>query len=307
MEKSELTKGSLAIVVSDIAPLYVKDAAGELADEALYGMIVTIDADEEDGLVPVTTHYRYSGFAPNECLLPISDEEAEKWRETANHIVTAPYTSVMSYPSVQAGKLTGVPRGAIISADCELEIGKSVYKTGSKEEYIVDEKGWVTVTLADGRTGYMRVAHIAEKSLDWHDIPEDTFRKRVVVSALCYLGASYRWGGKTPLGIDCSGLASMAYMLNGCLIYRDAHIKEGFPIKEITRDQMKPGDLIFFKGHVALHIGSERFVHATSYPGSDGVVLNSLNPADPDYREDLDKGVIAVGTVYPSPYCQISP
>ena len=69
-----------------------------------------------------------------------------------------------------------------------------------------------------------------------------------------YLGAQYRWGGKTPLGIDCSGIVSMAYLLNGVTIYRAAAIKSGFALHEISLEAAKPGDLLFFPGHVAMYL-----------------------------------------------------
>ena len=117
-------------------------------------------------------------------------------------------------------------------------------------------------------------------------------------TALSYLGTHYRWGGKTPVGIDCSGLVSMSYLLNGVVIWRDAQIRESFPVHPIPRSCKKPGDLLFFPGHVAMYLGQERFIHSTARAGSDGVVLNSLDPAAPDYREDLDKGMTAVGSIF---------
>ena len=42
---------------------------------------------------------------------------------------------------------------------------------------------------------------------------EQEFRDSIIKTALSYLGTSYRWGGKTTLGIDCSGLCQMAYLL----------------------------------------------------------------------------------------------
>ena len=49
---------------------------------------------------------------------------------------------------------------------------------------------------------------------------------------------------------------------------------------------------------MALYLGEGKYLHSTAKNGSDGVVINSLNPADPDYRADLDQGMTAVGTIF---------
>ena len=60
---------SFAVVVSDIAPLYTKpEPLCELADEALYGMVVEVLA-REGMYCRVRTHYRYEGWTPARCLL----------------------------------------------------------------------------------------------------------------------------------------------------------------------------------------------------------------------------------------------
>ena len=100
------------------------------------------------------------------------------------------------------------------------------------------------------------------------------------------------------MGIDCSGLVSISYLLNGVVIWRDAQIQEGFTVRHIPRGAMGPGDLIFFPGHVAMYLGEGRYIHATARAGSDGVVINSLDPAAPDYREDLAQSLTAVGSIF---------
>ena len=49
----------------------------------------------------------------------------------------------------------------------------------------------------------------------WGSLDETQTRANLIEDARLYLGTSYRWGGKTPYGVDCSGFTAMAYMLNG--------------------------------------------------------------------------------------------
>ena len=132
----------------------------------------------------------------------------------------------------------------------------------------------------------------------WYGGSEDAFRAAVCAQAKKYRGTEYRWGGKSGRGIDCSGLVSSAYMQCGVLIYRDAKIVEGWPMHEVAFEDKKPGDALFFPGHVALYLGEGRYIHSTGAAASGGVVINSLEPEDPLYRDDLVKSLYAVGSVF---------
>ena len=92
---------------------------------------------------------------------------------------------------------------------------------------------------------------------------------------------------------DCS-----SYYMCGIVIYRDAVIKEGFPVHEISFSAIKPADLLYFPGHVALYLGNGKYVHCTGNRNSFGCVINSLRPEDNDYRADLAESITSVGSVF---------
>ena len=90
----------------------------------------------------------------------------------------------------------------------------------------------------------------------------------------------------------------MAYLLCGVIIHRDASIKPEFCMHEISYEQIKMGDLMFFPGHVAMYLENGRFIHSTSHKGDEGVVLASLNPEDPDFRGDLLERMKTCGSIF---------
>ena len=278
-----------AVVNSPICPLMIQPRSNcELADEALYGMVVEVLEQTTPGYWKVRTHYRYEGYAPVACLA-IGDETAEEWAALPKKVVLhKSFCDVMAAPKVQSWPFITLPLGAVVAVTEAPEAGP---ETG-------EPTGWQAVTLVDGSEGYVRASWLDTYYDSPIDLPEKALRQRLVDTAMLYARTQYRWGGKTPLGIDCSGLVSMSYLLNGIVIWRDASIKEGFPLREIPRSEMKPGDLLFFPGHVAMYIGDGRYIHSTGKAGSDGVCFNSLDPTDDLYREDLDKKMTAVGTYF---------
>ena len=82
--------------------------------------------------------------------------------------------------------------------------------------------------------------------------------------ALQFVGNPYVWGGTSlTSGADCSGFVQSVYRHFGVSIPRTSAEKAGFG-REIAYEDMEPGDLVCYPGHVAMYIGGGRIVHARS-------------------------------------------
>ena len=86
--------------------------------------------------------------------------------------------------------------------------------------------------------------------------------------ASMYLNSPYLWGGKTPFGIDCSGLTQMIYRINGYKIPRDASQQSEFGETLSFIEESEPGDLAFFDDkegriiHVGMLLENNYILHA---------------------------------------------
>lgn len=275
---------SKGIIQAGIAALYAKPEEHQvIIDEGLYGMEAEI-LEKGDAFWKIRMEYNYEGYVRKGQILEGTWPDGQKLRIVKNQI------DVLEKQDVTSVLLQTMPRGSVLM----------------KAEYCQEEEqkpGWLKVQLVDGRIGFTKESFVADYvSLRFEkpDVAEETLRDLLAQAAQAYEGTAYRWGGKSPQGIDCSGLCAMAYLFNGIMIYRDAAIKPGFPIHQIPKEAMKKGDLVLFKGHVAMYLGGTRklFIHSTATPGSDGVVYNSFDPADPLYRKDLAEGILEVGSLF---------
>ncbi len=91
---------------------------------------------------------------------------------------------------------------------------------------------------------------------------EDRARDIVGV-ARQFLGVPYLWAGNSGFGLDCSGLVQVAYHACGLVCAADSQDQKDMP-GDVPADQ-QPGDLIFWKGHVAIETGEGTLIHANAH------------------------------------------
>ncbi|MDA7576662.1 C40 family peptidase [Candidatus Pelagibacter sp.] len=77
-----------------------------------------------------------------------------------------------------------------------------------------------------------------------------------------FLNTKYVWGGKTYNGIDCSALLQLFYYYNNSFYPRDTKDQIKYSRKQLKRKIFRKGDIIFWKGHVAVCINSKKLIHA---------------------------------------------
>lgn len=103
----------------------------------------------------------------------------------------------------------------------------------------------------------------------------------LMARAMALRGTRYRWGGTSRSGFDCSGFVTAVYKSEGVKLPRSSKDMAKVGVK-VPKDQLKPGDLVFFKtrrssriNHVGIYAGNGKFIHSSSGKGQ--VRVDSLN------------------------------
>ena len=229
VKAARYVEGRLYEVIDPQAPLRREPRPdAPLETEALKGERVTIyDANGEGWAWGQLAADGYVGWLPDNALAPAG--------AAPTHKVTALRTLVFPGPSIKLPPLEAPPLGA------RLAIAR------------IEDRMAVTLSGA-----YVPAAHLA---------PLDRNETDFVAVAERFLGTPYLWGGKTVLGLDCSGLVQVALTACGVACPRDSDMQEAALGTAVSVDPstLKRGDLVFWKGHVAIVRDRGSLLHANAY------------------------------------------
>jgi len=227
VEAEHFVEGTEQEVVVGLAPVR-KEPSHEapLVTEALAGERVTIyQTDEEGWTWGQLATDGYVGWLPAAALLAPGP--------APTHRVAALRTLVFPGPSIKLPPMDALPLGARIAMARE------------QESFAVTSSG-----------GFVPMRHLA---------PVANVDPDFVAVAERFVGVPYLWGGKSSLGLDCSGLVQIALTACGIKCPRDSDMQESALGKPASLAGLQSGDLIFWKGHVAIARGRNSMIHANAF------------------------------------------
>ncbi|MBX9649087.1 MAG: C40 family peptidase [Xanthobacteraceae bacterium] len=230
VKAARFVAGEVFCVSQSIAPLREAPASDAmLLTQALKGERVTVyDRDGEGFAWGQLNDDGYVGWIPDAALAKPGAEPTHK--------VTALRTFAFPGPSIKLPPVETLPMGARVTV------------TREDGAFAVTRDGW----------------YLPRRHLGGLDTVEDDF----VAVAERFVGTPYLWGGKSSLGIDCSGLVQISLNAAGTGCPRDSDMQQDGLGRALDATEMKRlhrGDLIFWKGHVAIVRDADTIVHANAH------------------------------------------
>jgi cell wall-associated NlpC family hydrolase len=229
--KAERFVEGVEFEISDaLAPLREKPSSeAELRTQALKGERVTIyDRNGEGWAWGQLNSDGYVGWLPDRALA--------KPGAAPTHKITALQTFAFPGPSIKLPPVETLAMGTAITV---------LREDGA---FAVTREGWHLPRPHVGGIGH--------------------FERDFVAVAEQFAGTPYLWGGKSSFGIDCSGLVQVALNAAGTGCPRDSDMQQdglGRALDLPESSRLQRGDLIFWKGHVAIVRDADTIVHANAH------------------------------------------
>ncbi|RUA11919.1 MAG: hydrolase Nlp/P60 [Flavobacteriia bacterium] len=206
------------------------DDCSEMISQVLFGETFKI-TESESGFLKITTDYdQYEGWLAKNQITELNTEEYQR-------IINAEKVycgELINFISEQDNSLTLISLGAIL---CGIQ----------NHNFTINN------------TQYF---------FEGENLSGNYNKKKIIQTAYLYLNTPFLWGGRTPLGIDCSGFTQMVYKINGHYIPRDAaqQAQTGEVLSFI--EESEPGDLAFFDDeegniiHTGIILANNHIIHS---------------------------------------------
>jgi cell wall-associated NlpC family hydrolase len=230
VEAARFVTGETFEIMDAIAPVRrTPSSDAELMTQALKGEHVTVyDRNGEGWAWGQLSRDGYVGWLP--------DSSLAQPQAAPTHKVTAIRTFAFPGPSIKLPPLN------------TLVMDSALTVTGESGAFAITREGW-----------HVPRGHLGDL---------DRFGKDFVEVAERFVGTPYLWGGKSSFGIDCSGLVQVALNVAGTGCPRDSDMQQdglGRDIDPAQSGKLQRGDLIFWKGHVAIARDADTIVHANAH------------------------------------------
>jgi cell wall-associated NlpC family hydrolase len=226
VEAARFAQGEDYEVIDAQAPLRRQPAPDAPLDtEALMGERVTIYEFNEEG-------WAWGQLAADGYVGWLPANALLKPRAAPTHKVTALRTLAFPGNSIKAPPVAAPPLGSRLGVLRQQD------------------------RFAVANIGFLPAGHLA---------PLDHAERDFVTVAERFLGTPYLWGGKTNYGLDCSGLVQVALNACGIACPRDSDMQERALGMPVDPSHLRRGDLVFWKGHVAIVRDETSFVHANAF------------------------------------------
>ncbi len=234
-------------------------------NELIMGTVVTVLWRENETFLFVETQTGYRGYVRASGLL-IRPYEGRVVDDNQLYCVEVPFVDVLKGVGYSDYIITTLYMGTKV-------LGLEDKKNNRQQ-----------VMLPDGRIGYVRMDCLMKYSVV-EALTANEKRERVIRFAKLMLDKQFRWGGRSIMGVDCSGLVSLVYELSGMPIWRDSDFDTS-RMMTIDANEAKPGDVVYFSEHNGIYLGNDDYMHAMGLTGR--VLISSFNPDKPSYNALYD-------------------
>ena len=233
------------ICLQSVVPVRIEPThRSEMVTQILFGELYRIMSMEDSWLRVNLVYDNYEGWIDQKQSFPLDEKE---FIRLINADTPASLDLVQLLSNETRQSITPIPLGSSLPgiADHKFSVAKEFF---SFEGLVADTGALETAVTPQDR----------QKA-----------KQKLIDDAMLYLNAPYLWGGRTPFGIDCSGLTQMVYKLKKIKLLRDAaqQATQGEPVNFISESE--PGDLAFFDDeegniiHVGLMIDRYRIIHVS--------------------------------------------